>query len=262
MIWTFHHIIVDGWCIAILIGDFTKFYNRLKAGENVKVIQKKLDSENLWEPQYKDYVELLQDKDEGMNYWENLLSGYDEMVEVKPIKELRGELEAKREKCIINPAETKVLIEAAKQQHVTVNTMVETALGILLARYNNVEDVVYGKIVSGRDVELKGIDSMVGLFINTIPVRVQCEKDKTSREILLEQQKQGTESITFSNCSLSKVQNLTRQKQDLIHVLFAYENYFIDEKNETEEKEEDVLDEPMNKIVIEEDCYFLGTYYT
>lgn len=233
MIWTFHHIIVDGWCIAILIGDFTKFYNRLKAGESVNVIQKELESESLWKPQYKDYVQLLLDKEEGMNYWEELLSDYDEIIELKPIKEKQGEPKAKREKCRISPAETKVLLEAAKQYHVTVNTMVETALGILLARYNNVEDVVYGKIVSGRDVELTGIDSMVGLFINTIPVRVQCDKNKTSQEILTEQQKQGTASIAFSNCSLSKVQNVTRQKQDLIHVLFAYENYFIDEKSQS-----------------------------
>ncbi len=232
MIWTFHHIIVDGWCIAILLGDFTEFYNRLKAGEEYEAIQRELDVENRLTPSYGEYVELLQDRNEEMEYWEELLNGYDEIITIKPIESQQGKSEAKREKYKLCLEETKTIMEAAKQQHVTVNTMVETALGVLLARYNNVEDVVYGKIVSGRDVELREIDRMVGLFINTIPVRVQCEKNKTSWELLSEQQKQGTKSITFSSCSLSKIQSATRQKQDLIHVLFAYENYFIDEKKQ------------------------------
>ena len=103
---------------------------------------------------------------------------------------------------------TEKLKGVAEKAGTTINTVTETAVGIMLQAYSGSKDVVFGKVVSGRNAPIMGIENMVGLFINTIPVRVTAEKEETVAELIKKQQEKGTESTNYDYCSLADIQRM------------------------------------------------------
>ncbi|MDP1513505.1 condensation domain-containing protein, partial [Paenibacillus ottowii] len=80
---------------------------------------------------------------------------------------------------------------------VTINTLIQTVWGVLLQKYNNSSDVVFGSVVSGRPGDIPGVEYMIGLFINTIPVRVQSEQGETFAELMKRTQRQALASNAY-----------------------------------------------------------------
>jgi non-ribosomal peptide synthetase component F len=105
-------------------------------------------------------------------------------------------------------------------------TILHTVWGLLLGSYSNGRDVVFGKVVSGRNARIPGIDSMIGLFANTVPVRVRTEPRQSLLELLKEQQRKAVEAEGYSYCSLAEIQQNVGSEA-LIGTLFAFENYSI-----------------------------------
>jgi bacitracin synthase 3 len=239
LIWSMHHIIVDGWCMSILFGDLIRFYELLKKGKSLPELEQ-LAEEQKWETaEYGEYIKWLerQDPEAGLKYWQELLSDYDTVAEIKPLKkpEAASEQVAEVSLCLSRIASEELQRLAADNQ-VTLNNVAEAAWGIVLQSYNNSRDVVFGKVVSGRNAGLKGIERIVGLFINTIPFRFKCEANTTVSELLLELKQQGIDGSSYDYCSLAEIQSSTRQKSDLIKTLFVFENYYVDESNQKEDK--------------------------
>ncbi|MEK3793108.1 amino acid adenylation domain-containing protein [Paenibacillus sp. FSL R7-0204] len=112
---------------------------------------------------------------------------------------------------------------------VTINTIVETAWGVLLQRYNRNTDVVFGKVVSGRNADIQGGAQAVGLFINTIPIRVKSEENTTVEELLGQIQQQAVAGMEYDFCPLAEVQSRSTLGNQLIRTLFVFENYYVDE---------------------------------
>ncbi|MBJ8192661.1 hypothetical protein JDS79_38630, partial [Bacillus cereus] len=100
---------------------------------------------------------------------------------------------------------------------VTRKTLMQTVWGLVLQVYNNSEDVVFGSVVSGRPAEIPGIESMIGLFINTIPVRIQGKAEETVADILRKTQDQALASGAYETFPLFEIQSLSAQKRDLIN---------------------------------------------
>uniref|UniRef100_UPI001EEB61A1 amino acid adenylation domain-containing protein n=1 Tax=Paenibacillus sp. EKM206P TaxID=1683674 RepID=UPI001EEB61A1 len=119
------------------------------------------------------------------------------------------------------------LKQIAKQQHVTINTLLQSVWGVILQQYNNNQDVVFGGVVSGRPADIPGVEDMIGLFINTIPVRIQSERNATFAEILQRTQEQALASGVYDTFPLYDIQARTEQKQDLINHIMVFENYPI-----------------------------------
>ncbi|WP_141695418.1 condensation domain-containing protein, partial [Paenibacillus polymyxa] len=119
------------------------------------------------------------------------------------------------------------LKQIAKQQHVTINTLLQSVWGVILQQYNNHQDVVFGGVVSGRPADIPGVENMIGLFINTIPVRIQSERNATFAEILQRTQEQALASGVYDTFPLYDIQARTEQKQDLINHIMVFENYPI-----------------------------------
>ncbi|KAF6583606.1 condensation domain-containing protein, partial [Paenibacillus sp. EKM205P] len=119
------------------------------------------------------------------------------------------------------------LNQMAKQQHVTINTLLQSVWGVILQQYNNNQDVVFGGVVSGRPADIPGVENMIGLFINTIPVRIQSERNATFAEVLQRTQEQALTSSVYDTFPLYDIQARTEQKQDLIHHIMVFENYPI-----------------------------------
>ncbi|SMF88803.1 Non-ribosomal peptide synthetase modules and related proteins, partial [Paenibacillus uliginis N3/975] len=232
MIWTFHHIIIDGWCLSLLYGDFKRYYDLLEIGRSMSDLERMIAGEKKRTAEYGEYLQWLerQDKELGLSYWEELLADYDETADIKPMKKPQPVDEHVLEsRIVMSKGQTQSLLDLASSNHVTINTVTEAAWGIVLQAYSGTKDVVFGKIVSGRHADIRGIEQIVGLFISTIPTRVRCEEDTTVSKLLNELQMQGMKGNEYSYCPLPQIMGLTKQKSDLVKVLYVFENYEFEE---------------------------------
>ena len=122
---------------------------------------------------------------------------------------------------------TQGLQQFAREQHLTLSTLLQGVWALLLSRYSGQQDLVFGTVVSGRPAELVGVEQMVGLFINTLPVRVQISLDQPVLSWLHALQQQQSEQRQYEYSSLTQVQHWSGLPADtvLFESLFAYENY-------------------------------------
>ncbi|MGO4964300.1 MULTISPECIES: bacitracin non-ribosomal peptide synthetase BacC [Bacillus] len=223
-VWTYHHILLDGWCLGIILDELLTIYEMKRKGQH----------HQLEDPRpYSDYIKWLedQDKEEAQSYWESYLSGYDQKNSLPKLRTPSETGFKRREKTIVCSKElTNRLIKLANQNHVTINTVLQSIWGVILAKYNNSEDVVFGTVVSGRDAEVEGIETMVGVFINTIPTRIRLGKDKLFKDVLRQTQADALESSRYNYMNLAEVQALSELKNDLIDHVMVFENYAVDQK--------------------------------
>jgi len=231
LLWSIHHIIIDGWCLSIVMNDFMNICNTFYIGKEYVVDGQKTRI------RYEDYVRnrLSSDKEAARMYWKNLLSGYSAEATICSLGNPEGGVE--QEKTItyqFSKETTERIQNICSRYDVTINTAVEVAWGLVLQKYNDTDDVVFGKVVSGRNTGIAGAEEMVGLFINTIPVRVQTERDETLGSLLRKVQQQAIESTQYDSCALSEVQQLSDVGSSLIGTIMAFENYHVAENNEQE----------------------------
>jgi hypothetical protein len=231
LLWTEHHIIMDGWCRSLVFRDFMKYYELIEEGTEKEIIEKKLEEEKRKMLPYNEYIKWYekQNKKEALEYWDNLLRDYDNAITIPPLGLADNQaVQSRCEELAISDETTQEIEKLANQLNITVNTVVEAAWGILLQKYNRSNDVVFGKVVSGRSANLTGIEQAVGLFINTIPSRVTSREGTTVSELLKEMQEQAIESMKYEYISLTEVQSRCGVRNNLIQTLFVFENYYVD----------------------------------
>ncbi|WP_375191170.1 amino acid adenylation domain-containing protein [Chryseobacterium sp.] len=227
-IWSHHHIIMDGWCLAILINDFSIILSSLQ--QRIEI--------NLPEPhRYSSYIKWLAriDKEEAMAYWENYLKGINAPSPLpfeKQVKEETPRFIA--EKFIIGKEEFLSVNQFCKHLGITLNTYAQAIWSYLLSSYNGTEDVVFGAVVSGRPPEIEGIENMVGLFINTIPVHIKVSKEDTPRSLLEKVHQDSIQSTGYHFNSLAQIQLLSPLGKDLIKNIIVFENYLKNEEANAE----------------------------
>ena len=192
LIFTIHHIIIDGWCMGILTEKLFDYYFRLKGGKTPEEIEKEIEKERSSIGEYSEYVTWLekQENEKAKKYWEEELKGYENDCRIRAAKKPEATEDQMRELYRgISEKSTEKLKKIAEEKESTLNAAAEAAVGIMLQKYSGSNDVVFGKVVSGRNAPINGIEEMVGLFINTIPVRVTVEKETTVGELIKKQQK-------------------------------------------------------------------------
>lgn len=219
IIWSHHHIIMDGWCLGLVLKDFVNIYKSLKAREEPKLVRSY---------QYANYINWLtkQDKSYAKQYWKKYLENYDnEILFDQKTKVKVYEYDKKEVHFTINKDITANIIDICRKNNVTINNAFQAIWAVLLQKYNNVSDIVFGAVVSGRDAPVDGIEKMVGLFINTIPIRVKCDGNLTFNNLLKNIRDNYNESIKYDFLSLAQIQDTCNLKQNLISNLFIFENY-------------------------------------
>ena len=166
-VWSHHHLLMDGWCNALLIKEVLACYRAQRQGQTL----------TLQPPRpYRDYILWLQQQDQqaAQAYWQKTLAGFTAPTPLG-IDRLRL-TSAPSEHCeqwlTLSQNLTADLNAFAQRHHLTLNTLIQGAWALVLSRYSDTGDVVFGATVSGRPPTLPGADSIVGLFINTVPVRV------------------------------------------------------------------------------------------
>ncbi|MBR1892401.1 MAG: amino acid adenylation domain-containing protein, partial [Lachnospiraceae bacterium] len=243
-IFTIHHVIIDGWCTSIIFDEFFTFTERLRHGELFDDILNEIKNERLFKPDYGDYIKWLikQDKLKAQKYWAEQLEGYDNTANIIPtLKPEPTDLNVKELISAVSDDTTAILYKIATDEEITINSIAELAVGILLQKYSNSNDVVFGKVISGRNAPISGIENIVGLFINTIPLRINADKNTTVSELIKQQKKCGTESTTYDFFPLADIQKSTVQGSDLIKILFVFENYGSGNKRENTDNDVSVL---------------------
>ena len=210
---TFHHIVVDGWSLPILLGEiFAGYYGqRLPAAVS-----------------YRRFVTWLADRDleAARAAWREVLAGFDAPTLVGPPDRVGLGARA-TESFQLSAATTRALSELASSCHTTVNTVLQGAFAQLLMWLTGQHDVAFGVAVSGRPAEVVGAESMVGLLINTVPVRANITAATTTADLLDQLQSAHNDTLEHQHLALSEIHRVTGHDQ-LFDTLFVFENYPID----------------------------------
>lgn len=220
IIWTFHHIIMDGWCNGILLSEFIDIYNNLINNREVILKQKN---------NFSQYIKWLdkQDKNQALDYWDNYLDGYDKIATLpKKNNDIRQKKNMSYHKMILDRECTEEIIKLSKDNQITINAILQSAWGILLQKYNNTNDVVFGTVVSGRNAEIDGIENTLGLFINTIPIRVKTDNTTSFLQVVRNVNKDLVTKYTY--LSIADIQAKNGMNYELFDHALAFENYPMD----------------------------------
>ncbi|MFI2619034.1 amino acid adenylation domain-containing protein [Streptomyces sp. NPDC018584] len=212
---TSHHLLMDGWSMPVLLDELSRVY---AAGGDASVLERAAS--------YGDYLVWLgrQDKEAARAAWRAELAGLDEPTLAAP-GEAGGTPVLPDEHLLCLPeATTRALAETARAQGLTVNTVVQGAWALVLARLAGRTDVVFGATVAGRPAELPGAESMVGLLINTLPVRVRLDGGQPVADMLTRLQERQSALIAHQHLGLSEIQKLAGQGA-VFDTLVVYENY-------------------------------------
>ncbi|MEC2277858.1 non-ribosomal peptide synthase/polyketide synthase [Bacillus velezensis] len=227
LIWSFHHIVMDGWCLSLITKEVFDHYSALQEGR---------EPEPPSAAPYSDYIEWLDRQDQGAakRYWSGYLEGYKGETTLlhKIAQHEQKEYAYANVICRFDHEQTKQLQQIANQHQVTLNTLIQTLWGILLQKYSGSADVVFGSVVSGRPAEIPDVEQMIGLFINTIPVRIRCDEDSTFADTMQMVQQNALASQSYDTYPLYEIQAQTEQKQNLIDHIMIFENYPIGQQVE------------------------------
>ena len=201
-IWTIHHLVVDGWAMSLLLKEVFALYDALCQGADVQLA--------LSRP-YRDYIAWLQRQDStaAEEYWRRTLRGFKQPT---PLPESSG-LEQPGEEsgygevqCQMSESATVALQALARRHQLTLNNIVQGAWALLLSHNSGMSDIVFGTVLSGRPSELVGFESMIGLFINTLPLRIRVRPEESLVAWLKGLQEQQGELLQYQYSSLMQVQ--------------------------------------------------------
>jgi amino acid adenylation domain-containing protein/non-ribosomal peptide synthase protein (TIGR01720 family) len=224
MIWTSHHLLMDGWSMNLLMEEFLRNYESL--WQQVKIAEPIAD-------QYETYIRYTEKLDslEAKAYWQNkvkdLIHGTF-LPFIKPTSELnKGIGKYETEFLNLNENITHQVDHFVKKERITVNTLMEGVWAILLHSYTNSPDICFGTIVSGRPDDLKDVEKKVGLFINTLLLRTEINTNTSMSSWLSDFQQAQVKSRVFQYTPLQTVQTLSGVKGSLFDSLLVFENYPI-----------------------------------
>src|SRR5262249_19606998 len=238
-VWSYHHLLFDGWSMPLLLQELFTLYDSHR--QNVEAALPPTRP-------YRDYLAWLgqQELAEAESYWRAQLKGFTTPTPL-PDRPAPRPAEADgfaTEHLQLSAEVTTRLQQFARQQQLTLNTVVHAAWALLLSRYSGEDDLLYGVTVSGRPPELTGVEQMVGLFINTLPLRVRLERELDFTEWLQQLQQRQVEMRRFEYSPLVQVQGWSEveRKRPLFESNLVFENYPADLSSSRQQHELQIND--------------------
>jgi len=235
MQWSSHHLALDGWSAAIVLKEVLERYERGMGGQEAA-----LEAEPVKYGQYVEWVEGC-DRRKARRYWEARMKGVAgktrlrvERVAVEEEGD-RGEAYGKQE-VRVSRDRSRVIEDEARRAGVTMNTVAQGGWAIVMGEYSGDEEVVYGATVSGRGIGMEGIEEVVGVCINTAPVRVEVRGEQSVGEWLRGIQRKEVEGREYEYVGLAEVQRWVRGagrgegagEEGMFDALLVFENYPVD----------------------------------
>ena len=222
VIWTFHHILLDGWSVSLFTSEVAAIYSALSHG-----VAPRLD---LSIP-YRNYIVWLQQQNfaQAESFWRQALKS---LTAPTPLVVNRPSQSAHQhasgiEQVLLSGPETAGLTAFGHRQGLTLNTLVQAAWVLLLSRYSGLDDVLYGCVTSGRAAELDGIGNMMGLFVNTLAMRVRVPHQAKLLVWLKQLQLQLAEAREYEYTPLVNVQGWSEipRGQQMFESIVVFENF-------------------------------------
>ncbi|UXJ55658.1 non-ribosomal peptide synthase/polyketide synthase [Pseudomonas citronellolis] len=224
-----HHILIDAWCRGLLMSDFFEIYSALGEGRAPQLPAA---------PRYRDYIAWLQrqDLEHSRRWWQQNLGGFERATYIPSDRPILHERAGESGGMIVGDRYTRLdaadgarLRELAQRYQLTVNTFAQAAWALVLRRYSGERDLLFGVTVAGRPVGLPQMQRTVGLFINSIPLRVQLPAPgarQTVRDWLTGLFERNLELREHEHLPLVSIQEASElpKGQPLFDSLFVFEN--------------------------------------
>ncbi|NJO80635.1 MAG: amino acid adenylation domain-containing protein [Cyanobacteria bacterium RM1_2_2] len=218
VVWSYHHLLLDGWSVPLLLREVLASYRGLRLGTA---------------PPYRCYIAWLQQQDlqQAEQFWRRTLQGF-----VAPTRlgidrtAERTETATYQEQQIQLSAQLSAALQRLAQRHqITLNTLVQGVYALLLSRYSGETDIVFGTTCSGRPVDLPNAETMIGLFINTLPMRIKIDPQQHLLDWLQQIQTHQLELRQYEYSSLLDIQRWSDLPRSLplFESLLIFENYPI-----------------------------------
>jgi amino acid adenylation domain-containing protein/non-ribosomal peptide synthase protein (TIGR01720 family) len=226
LVWTFHHALLDGRSYPVLLREAFEAYAELKTGA---ISQRP-------EPfPYRRYIEWLQDEnfDAAEMFWKKQLAGFTAATPLVVDRQSPPDIETYQQGEVweqLDAAVTSALRKLAKAHDLTLNTVVMGAWAMLLHKYSREEDIVFAATRAARKSSVPNADETIGLFINTVPVRVAIKDDDALISVFKDVRKLWLEMRPYEHTPLARVKAVSQvpPSQPLFETLFVFENYRLD----------------------------------
>jgi amino acid adenylation domain-containing protein len=227
LVWSSHHLLLDGWSESLIFKEVYAFYEAFCQGKELQLAQPR---------PFRDYIVWLQQQDltKAETFWRRMLKGFTVPTRLR-VDRSSDQLPSQTEdydwqRIHLSEATTTALQSLARIHQLTLNTLVQGAWALLLSRYSGESDVVFGVTSSGRPTDLVGVESMVGIFVNTLPLRVHVPPDASLLPWLKHILAQQIELLQYEYSPLVQVQGWSDIPRGLplFETSQVLENYPVD----------------------------------
>jgi thioesterase domain-containing protein len=224
LVLTFHHIVCDGWSLSLVLDEVLTHYLACTIGQAPPSVPP---------PSFLEYVrwQRAQDVSYAQTYWTQRLSGFRQPTALGRTESVPAEAAGQgafgEKKIRLGQTLSDSLCGLAREHLVTLNTVFQGAWALVLSSYGNDSDIVFGTTVSGRPSALPGSLQMVGLFINTIPLRVRIRSEVSLWEWLLQIQVESAADRAYEHCSSGQIHGWSEvgANHPLYESVLVFENY-------------------------------------
>jgi amino acid adenylation domain-containing protein/non-ribosomal peptide synthase protein (TIGR01720 family) len=223
LVWSFHHLLLDGWCLPIVFREVLAHYDAFSRGERVHMRAA---------PAYRDYVEWLarQDLSRAEPFWRAELKGFSSPTRVvlPGARDIPADGDGwGRTDAALGADASGRLREFTRRNRLTIGTVLQGAWALLLSRYTGQDDILFATVTSGRPAELPGVEEMVGLFINTLPVRVSVGADERLVSWLARLQERNAALREHEHTPLSRIRRWSSVPagEPLFESIVVFENF-------------------------------------
>lgn len=219
VLWSHHHIIIDGWCLGLIFKDLFESYVAISHNRE-PVLENPVPYRNHVRNLFSSDIRLAEE------FWKKNMAGFEAPTKLQFLGQSGGN-EYRTIQHVLSPSLSESLRSFARNNNLTLNTIIQGSLAILLSRYTWNEDITFGMVSSGRGAESEKI---VGLMLNTLPLRLQISPDEKIKDYLERVQQLTLQVREYEYASLTDIRSWAGLggTDPLFEIILAFENYPLD----------------------------------
>jgi hypothetical protein len=238
LVWTYHHVLIDGWSAGLVFQEVAQGYEASRRGRRVDLAEDR-------------------ERDKGLAevFWRGVLEGFEASTPLpgagKGLEDLRHE-----DKSIeLSEPVSSALARLAAREHLTIYSFIQATWGLLISRYAGKQDVVFGSVESGRPESLPGVEGIIGLFINTLPVRLRIDPERGLLDWVHVIHDQQTEARQYAFAPLTDIHSWSDvpRGQPLFEMIVGYQNFqrgVIEGKTDASETSTNLIAEAKSEMQV------------